>query len=349
MERSVAKNIPETSDFEVEPIANIEQSINTSGSDDSEKSIKNITKNSTYRKMAFRKLYKGPKRFYPGEKLHCSFQSTSNIELDDESINVLKSMLSTKKRKITEKIQQLFPGKKLNFRKKPIEYPCPVKHCIYQGPKLKRHLQSKNHKFSEEKARTYESFVRTSVNCITLILKYQSHKPNRCHICKAFFERIDSHYNTFHHLKRNSMQMERALEKSNVLTQEFSNKYYRKNTTPVNSSDNDIAEQSPSSTIATNPIKSKSKVMLSDTVTRDPPEQEATTATKPKSKVMPSQTVTTDTTKQENKLNIENVSKKMPQSSSGGIRLRGLFQKPTPAMQKKKSYTLKTNSLSQNP
>ena len=134
-----------------------------------------------------------------------------------------------------------------------------------------------------------------------------------CYICKAFFERIDSHYNTFHHLKRNSMQMERALEKSNVLTQEFSNKYYRKNTTPVNCSDNDIAEQSPSSTIATNPTKSKSKVMLSDTVTRDPPEQEATNATKPKSKVMPSQTVTTDPAEQENKLNIENVSKKMPQ------------------------------------
>ena len=207
----------------------------------------------------------------------------------------------------------MFPGKKLNFRKTPIEYPCPVKHCIYQGPKLKRHLQSKNHKFSEEKARTYESFVRASVNCITLILKHQSHKPNMCYICKAFFERIDSHYNTFHHLKRNSMQMERALEKSNVLTQEFSNKYYRKNTTPVNCSDNDIAEQSPSSTIATNPTKSNSKVMLSDTVTRDPPEQEATNATKPKSKVMPSQTVTTDPAEQENKLNIENVSKKMPQ------------------------------------
>ena len=103
MERSVAKNIPETSDFEVEPIANIEQSINTSGSDDSEKSIKNITKNSTYRKMAFRKLCKDPKRFYPGEKLRCSFQSTSDIELVDESINVLKSMLSAKKKKNNRK------------------------------------------------------------------------------------------------------------------------------------------------------------------------------------------------------------------------------------------------------
>ena len=108
------------------------------------------------------------------------------------------------------------------------------------------------------------------------------------------------------------MQMERALEKSNVLTEEFSNKYYRKNTTPVNSFDNNIAEQSPSSTIATNTTKSKSKVMLSDTVTRDTPEQEATNATKPKSKVMPSQTVTTDPAKQENKLNMENVSKKCP-------------------------------------
>ena len=115
MEKSVEKNISETNDFEVEPIGNIEQSINTSGSDDSEKSTKSITKNSTYRKMAFRKLYKGPKRFYPGEKLHCSFQSTSDIELDDESINVLKSMLSTKKRKITEKIQQLFPEKKVKL------------------------------------------------------------------------------------------------------------------------------------------------------------------------------------------------------------------------------------------
>ena len=115
VEKSVEKNISETSDNEDEQITNIEQSINTSGSDDSGKSIKNITKKSTYRKIAFRKLYKGPKRFYPGEKLHCSFQITSDIELDDESANVLKSMLSTKKRKITEKIQQLFPEKKVKL------------------------------------------------------------------------------------------------------------------------------------------------------------------------------------------------------------------------------------------
>ena len=115
MERSVAKNIPETSDFEVEPIANIEQSINTSGSDDSEKSIKNITKNSTYRKMAFRKLCKDPKRFYPGEKLRCSFQSTSDIELVDESINVLKSMLSTKKKKNNRKDTTIVSRKKVKF------------------------------------------------------------------------------------------------------------------------------------------------------------------------------------------------------------------------------------------
>ena len=115
MEKSVEKNISETNDFEVEPIGNIEQSINTSGSDDSEKSIKNITKNSTYRKMAFRKLYKGPKRFYPGEKLHCSFQSTSDIELDDESINVLKSMLSTKKKKNNRKDTTIVSRKKVKF------------------------------------------------------------------------------------------------------------------------------------------------------------------------------------------------------------------------------------------
>ena len=55
MEKSVEKNISETSDNEDEQITNIEQSINTSGSDDSGKSIKNITKTSTYRKIAFRK------------------------------------------------------------------------------------------------------------------------------------------------------------------------------------------------------------------------------------------------------------------------------------------------------
>ena len=47
--------------------------------------------------MAFSKLYKGPKRYFPGEQLKCSFESSGNTTLDGQSIKVLKSILSSKK------------------------------------------------------------------------------------------------------------------------------------------------------------------------------------------------------------------------------------------------------------
>ena len=81
-------------------------------------------------------------------------------------MKVLKPMLRRKKNKIKERVQKLLPGKQLNFTKKPVEFPCPIENCLYQGPKSKRHLQSKCHKFSEETAKAYRSFVRTYLNQI---------------------------------------------------------------------------------------------------------------------------------------------------------------------------------------
>ena len=86
--------------------------------------------------MAFSKLYKGPKRYFPGEQLKCSFESSGNITLDGQSMKVLKSILSWKKKIKIKGVQDFFPGKQLNFTKKPIEFPCPIKNCKYQGPKL---------------------------------------------------------------------------------------------------------------------------------------------------------------------------------------------------------------------
>ena len=43
--------------------------------------------------MAFMKLHQGPKRFFPGVTLHCSFES-KNMELDQEWLNVLKAILN---------------------------------------------------------------------------------------------------------------------------------------------------------------------------------------------------------------------------------------------------------------
>lgn len=224
--------------------------------------------------MAFSKLYKGPKRYFPGEQLKCSFESSGNITLDGQSMKVLKSILSWKKIKKIKGVQDFFPGKQLNFTKKPIEFPCPIKNCKYQGPKLKRHLKSKSHKFTEESARTYESFLRTYMNHITLISKFKSSKPSMCYICKGFFERIDSHFNNFHQLKRQLDQMKRALQKSIISTKEFLDKYFQKTTTPVTSSDDEVVEPSSQSIVSINPTSPELNVNPSETAERDPHQQE---------------------------------------------------------------------------
>ena len=105
-----------------------------------------------------------------------------------------------------------------------------------------------------------------------------------CYISKGFLDRIDSHYNNFHQLKGQPTQLEKALQKSIIATKEFLNKYYKKTTKPVSSSDYEIPESgpsstvwinpSPSSTVLINPTNLKSKVMSSETVKRDPPKHE---------------------------------------------------------------------------
>ena len=102
----------------------------------------------------------------PGDIRKCSFESSGNIELDEDLMKVFKAMLRRKKNKRKERVQKLFPGKQLNFTKRPVELLCPIENCLHQGPKLKRHLQSKCRKFSEETVKTYQSFVRTYINQI---------------------------------------------------------------------------------------------------------------------------------------------------------------------------------------
>ena len=273
--------------------------------------------------MTFSKLYKGPKRYFPGDILKCSLESSGTIELDEESVKVLKAMLSREKNEIKERAQKLFPGKQLNFTKKPVELPCPLENFLYQGPKLKRHLQSKCHKFSGETAKTCQSLVRAYINQITSIVKHKSSKPTMCYISKDFLDRIDSHYNNFHQLRRQPTQLGKALQKSIIATKEFLSKYYKKTTKPVSSSDYEIPESSPSSTVSINPSPSSTVLM---------------NPTNPKSKVMLSETVKRDPRKHEKKLEKEKIPHKMPQSSSGEIQLTGVFEKPTPEMQKQMVY-----------
>ena len=58
-----------------------------------------------YGKMVFLKI---PKRYFPVEKLNCSFESSDYVKLDGELRKVLKSILSRKKntRKGTEIISR---------------------------------------------------------------------------------------------------------------------------------------------------------------------------------------------------------------------------------------------------
>lgn len=102
--------------------------------------------------MAFKNLHKGPKRFFPGQKLHFSFIG-KDVEMDEESLSLLKTILTPPKQKIIEKTKRLFRGKELNSTKQSLQYHCPIQNCNFIGAKVKRHLQSGSHKFPEEKAK----------------------------------------------------------------------------------------------------------------------------------------------------------------------------------------------------
>lgn len=136
--------------------------------------------------MAFKNLHKGPKRFFPRQKLQFSFIG-KDVEIDEESLSLLKAILTPQKRKIIEKTNRLFRGKELNSTKKPLQYPCPIQNCNFIGAKVKRHLQSGSHKFPEEKANMCESFIRHHLNHVTLIVKHNNNEPTKCHIYKSFF------------------------------------------------------------------------------------------------------------------------------------------------------------------
>ena len=162
--------------------------------------------------MAFRNLYKSLKRFFSGEKLHFSCRG-KDVELDEESLSVLKAILTPQKRKIIEKTKKLFPGIELSFTKQPLQYPCRFQNCNCTGVKVQRHLQFISHKFPVKKAKTYESFIRHQLNHNTLIVKHNKNKPNMCHICKSFYKRIGTDFEYFHRCKRQTPQMNRNLEK----------------------------------------------------------------------------------------------------------------------------------------
>ena len=307
----------------------------TISEEDESPSEKNIIKKkikNKYGKMAFAKLYKGPKRFFPGETLEFLFRDDKGIELDQESLTVLKSILLRKKSKIMQKTERLFPGKKLNFAQKPIQYPCPFQNCYFTGAKLKRHLKSKSHKFTEEKAKLYESFIRHHLNHVTVIAKHTKNKPNMCHICKSFFERIDTHFHNFHQLKRQSPQMTKSLQKSTLATKDFVNMYYSNTNLPETSSSDEFDE--------TQTIQHQE---LTKSTAKSAPTKPLLTVTKSTAKSAPTKpllTVTKSTAKSTSPIpeTIEKVTKRMPKSSSTEIRLRGVFQKPTPDAQQKMIY-----------
>ena len=383
---SVRDNISEkseSSDSAVQGCTELETQTAISEEDESssEKKIKKKIIKNKYGKMAFVKLYKGPKRFFPGDKLEFLFRDDKGVELDEESLAVLKSILLRKKSKIIEKAQRLFPGKKLNFDKRPIQYPCPFQNCDFTGAKVKRHLKSKSHKFSDENAKLYESFIRHQLNHVTVIAKHTQNKPNMCHMCKCFFERIDTHLHNFHQFKRRSPQMIKHLQKSTLATNDFLNMYFSKTNLPEYSSsdefDETLTQESTKSTAKsaptkplrqestkstaksapTMPLRQESTKSTAKSAPTKPLRQESTKSTaksaptkplrqestKSTAKSAPTKPLTQESTKSTAKSapipeTIEKITKKMPKSSSTEIRLRGVFQKPTPDAQQKMIY-----------
>ena len=149
-------------DREAENVENTGSVSNSSKSDFEKQENKGTgkgKKRDTYAKMVFMKICKGPKRYLPGQHLQYKFES-HDIDINDESCKVLTSILNKKKQNITKKIKRLFPGKELNFSQTYIHFPCPVKVCKYNGLKIRRHLESNLHHYSEQKSKTIESFLQ---------------------------------------------------------------------------------------------------------------------------------------------------------------------------------------------
>ena len=68
--------------------------------------------------MAFAKLYKGLNRFFPGDTLQLLFRDDKDVELDQESLTVLKSILLRKKSKIIQKNTKVVPWEKVELCQK---------------------------------------------------------------------------------------------------------------------------------------------------------------------------------------------------------------------------------------
>ena len=88
--------------------------------------------------------------------------------------------------------------------------------------------------------------------------------PHVPYICKAFFEQLDSHLNNFHQLKRQSGQMNKAIEKLAILTKLFLRKYFSKTNSAVASSDDEF---DPWHTTTSKPL---SNVVPSESIKKEP-------------------------------------------------------------------------------
>ena len=151
----------------------------------------------------------------------------------------------------------------------------------------------------------YECFLKQQLHFVRLISKHKQSKSQMCYQCKSFSERVDSHYLNFPQLNRQSIKMKKALQKSKVMTEDFVRRYFLwASNANVTSSDNEQSTSTATRPVLLTPSKNRHKKFQ----------------------------------KQKERERYRNYTKKMPKSSSGEIRLRGVFQKPTQGSQKQMIY-----------
>lgn len=191
-------------------------SVNSSSSSDDEQFSK--IKGKRYSKLAFYKLYNGPKKYLPGQEFQYEF---SGPVIDPESQAVLRKILKNKKT-IKSKMDKLSSKKNVTFRftQKP-SYPCIFRECLFQGNKAARHLEIGAHQMPSEKSKLVESFARYMVNHNSLVVRKGTPKPSMCHICKFFYQRFDTHYVNYHQMIRQKPDYNRVLKKSSNITKMF--------------------------------------------------------------------------------------------------------------------------------
>lgn len=131
-------------------------------------------------------------------------------------------MLKSRKEKLMHSLKLLFNKNTVNMTSsKPTIYPCYFENCNFQGPKLRKHLESNGHNLPSDTAQVQQSYLTPNVNYLTKVSKTKQKPPTLCVKCRLFFDRIDLHLRNHYQLRRKTKELQININKSITVTNIF--------------------------------------------------------------------------------------------------------------------------------